>query len=178
MALGMKNPVVFQIVGYQNSGKTTMMKKLIKELAKHNLTVATVKHHGHGGKPAVDGQKDSDEHFKSGAAASLVEGEGLLLLQGEKEDWTLDEKIQLLSFFEPDIILIEGHKRAPYPKGVIIRKEEDMELLGKLENIKTIHCWAPFFVEKKGTKTFDIHSEEGLQWIAAFLKNEVEKGQG
>lgn len=46
-------PIIVQVVGFQNSGKTTFVKKLLQELSKQNIYVATIKHHGHGGKPDV-----------------------------------------------------------------------------------------------------------------------------
>lgn len=39
---------VYQIVGFQNSGKTTLMESIINYWSKHDLKVGTIKHHGHG----------------------------------------------------------------------------------------------------------------------------------
>ncbi len=44
---------ILQIVGYQNSGKTTLVEKVVYALAEQNMKVATIKHHGHGGFPEV-----------------------------------------------------------------------------------------------------------------------------
>ncbi|GAA3320219.1 hypothetical protein GCM10020331_030320 [Ectobacillus funiculus] len=43
-------PVILQIAGYQNSGKTTVAEQIISSLTKEGLRVASFKHHGHGGK--------------------------------------------------------------------------------------------------------------------------------
>lgn len=48
-----QNRSILQIVGYQNSGKTTLMEKLIQALTYEGMKVATIKHHGHGGYPEV-----------------------------------------------------------------------------------------------------------------------------
>ncbi|MPU17873.1 molybdopterin-guanine dinucleotide biosynthesis protein MobB, partial [Acinetobacter baumannii] len=45
MAMG-KAPSILQIVGYQNSGKTTLVEKVVYALAEQNMKVATIKHHG------------------------------------------------------------------------------------------------------------------------------------
>lgn len=169
----MVEATIFQIAGYQNSGKTTFIKKLLEQLQKSNLSVVTLKHHGHGGKPDFQDGKDSHQHLKAGAVASLVEGDGHLLLHAERKMWSLPEKLQLLSFFQPDIILIEGHKREPYPKAVLIRTRDDLDLLMKLENSKVIFFWDKELMnetkEYQGLKKFTINDPEGLKWLVNYL---------
>lgn len=133
MAMG--KPLIVQIVGFQNSGKTTFVKLLLNELSKLNFRVATIKHHGHGGKPDVVETKDSSEHIRAGAFASLVEGEGRLLLQVEKEKWSLEEKVLMVSSMNPDIIVVEGYKKESYHKIVLLRNEVDFEELNNLHNV-------------------------------------------
>ncbi|WP_175477988.1 MULTISPECIES: molybdopterin-guanine dinucleotide biosynthesis protein B [unclassified Bacillus (in: firmicutes)] len=134
-------PFIFQVVGYQNSGKTTAVTQIVRGLSEQGYKVATIKHHGHGGKPEVVKDKDSYRHIDAGAIVTLVEGNGRLLLQGEKSEWSLAEKITLISQMNPDFIIIEGHKFESYPKLVLIRKHEDTELLTKLTCIKAIYFW-------------------------------------
>ncbi len=86
---------ILQIVGYQNSGKTTLVEKVVYALAEQNMKVATIKHHGHGGFPEV-AQKDSERHRKAGAVVSSVEGAGFLSLSSLRENWSLQEIIQLI----------------------------------------------------------------------------------
>ena len=135
-----KAPSILQIVGYQNSGKTTLVEKIVHALAERKIKVATIKHHGHGGFPEV-AQKDSERHRKAGAVVSSVEGAGLLSLSSLREEWSLQEIIRLYEFFEVDIILIEGYKKESYPKVVLLRSEEDVELLHKVENIVAVITW-------------------------------------
>lgn len=173
--MALVSPVIFQIVGYQDSGKTSFIKKLVSELENQHITTATIKHHGHGGKPFFNEEKDSYQHLKAGAVASIVEGEGHLILQSEKIVWTLEEKMKLLSFFNPDVILIEGHKKEPYPKAVIIRRQEDLELLEKLENIKVVFYWQEIEVNSKlPYPAFSINDEKGVQWLIEFLQELTE----
>lgn len=133
-------PIIFQVVGFQNSGKTTIITQLIKELKAEGLQVASIKHHGHGGKPSVAENKDTSRHLEAGAIASLVEGEGRLLLQVEKS-FTIEEKIQLLRLVSPDIVFIEGYKKKDFPKLVLIREKRDIELLPSLKNVKAVMVW-------------------------------------
>ncbi|KLA02097.1 molybdopterin-guanine dinucleotide biosynthesis protein B [Bacillus cereus group sp. MYBK77-1] len=155
-----KAPSILQIVGYQNSGKTTLVEKIVHALAERKIKVATIKHHGHGGFPEV-AQKDSERHRKAGAFVSSVEGAGLLSLSSLREEWSLQEIIRLYEFFEVDIILIEGYKKESYPKVVLLRSEEDVELLHKVENIVAVITWydAPTNLREK-YKVFHIAEDE------------------
>ncbi len=136
--MALVKPFVFQIVGYQNSGKTTFVGKLLSCLKLDGIRTATIKHHGHGGKPAVVEDTDSARHIMAGAAASLVEGNGRMIIQIENLDWSLDDKIDFLSKLKPDLILVEGHKYESYPKIVFIRNDHDIQLLKELTNIKAV----------------------------------------
>ncbi len=62
MTLG-KNCPILQIVGFQNSGKTTLTEKLIFRASIAGLKAASIKHHGHGGTPDTElSSKDSIRH--------------------------------------------------------------------------------------------------------------------
>ncbi|KXY44596.1 molybdopterin-guanine dinucleotide biosynthesis protein B [Bacillus mycoides] len=135
-----KSSSILQIVGYQNSGKTTLVEKMVHALTEREMKVATIKHHGHGGFPEV-AQKDSERHRKAGAVVSSVEGAGLLSLSSLRDEWSLQEIIRLYEFFEVDMILIEGYKAENYPKVVLLRSAEDAELLHKVENIAAVITW-------------------------------------
>ncbi len=81
MALEQYCPIL-QVVGYQNSGKTTLMEKLIKKSADSGLHIASIKHHGHGGALKNEiAEKDSERHQKAGSAITAVEGGGSLQIQ-------------------------------------------------------------------------------------------------
>lgn len=110
----------------------------------------------------------------AGVAVSLVEGGGRLVIQAESGSWSLPEEIDLLSFFNPDVILIEGHKHESYPKAVILRDMNDIELLGKLENIQVVLCRDPELVNKlKDTAVPVLNMEHGADWITTHLLNKL-----
>jgi molybdopterin-guanine dinucleotide biosynthesis adapter protein len=173
-ANGHGKPIIFQIAGYSNSGKTAFITKLIN-LLKAEWKVATLKHHGHGGKPEVTDEKDSHQHISAGAIASIVEGGGRILLQAEGLSWTLQEQIQLLSFFNTDLILIEGYKQEDFPKVVLLRKQEECELLQKLSNVMAVYYWDKEILKNKQTNLpcFHIDDEQGLTWLKDHLNKRV-----
>ncbi|WP_062104898.1 molybdopterin-guanine dinucleotide biosynthesis protein B [Bacillus niameyensis] len=135
---------VFQVVGYQNSGKTTLMEKLIAYGTSKSFRIGTIKHHGHGGAPDKNRvAKDSDRHREAGAKFACVEGGGILHLEAQQGSWSLDEIISLYKQFELDLVLVEGYKQAQYPKIIMIREPEDLELVRELTNIHSIISWFP-----------------------------------
>ncbi len=138
MALELRIPVL-QIVGYQNSGKTTLVSKLVQKLSSDGISVGTIKHHGHGGVPKVgDSGKDTDSHRLAGAAVVSVEGSGSLQLSADVVAWDVERTISLYKNFNLDMIIIEGYKMEKYPKVVLIRNANDIKLLHRLTNIITV----------------------------------------
>lgn len=167
-----QKPVILQIVGYQNSGKTTMMLQLIKQLVANNIKVVTVKHHGHGGKPTLP-EKDSTKHSDAGSLATVVEGANSLLLHAEHQDWPLQKQLQLLSFFDPEVILIEGHKYENFPKIVIIRNKNDEHLLTDLTNIVAVIYWEENYKHKLSIPNFAIENNESVTWVTDYVLQRV-----
>ncbi|EJQ36057.1 MULTISPECIES: molybdopterin-guanine dinucleotide biosynthesis protein B [Bacillus] len=171
MALGKASSII-QIVGYQNSGKTTLVEKVVHALAESEMKVATIKHHGHGGFPEV-AQKDSERHRKAGAVVSSVEGAGLLSLSSLREEWSLQEIIRLYEFFEVATILIEGYKKENYPKVVLLRSAEDVELVHKVENVVAVITWynAPVNLREE-YKVFHITEEKlYIDWFLQTVRS-------
>lgn len=171
--MAMVKPVIFQIAGFQNSGKTTFIKKLLRHLNKKGLSAATIKHHGHGGKPVLDETKDSAQHVAAGAVVSLVEGDGRLIIHAEKKQWSLEEKLRLLLPFQTDVILIEGHKGEDFPKAVLLRTWEEAEKLLRLTSIQAVYYWDHSCIQHRNIKNveaFHINDPDGLEWLSECLR--------
>lgn len=168
MALGREVPVL-QIVGYQNSGKTTVVEKLVRALAADGMQIGTVKHHGHGGEPELPFRKDSERHRKAGAVVSSVEGGNLLSLSSNGS-WSLQKIIELYTYFEVDIIIAEGYKKEHYPKVVMIRSEEDISLLERTENIIAVITWTAL-PKLESYKMFHITEDEKyIDWLTKRMR--------
>ncbi|NGZ74656.1 molybdopterin-guanine dinucleotide biosynthesis protein B [Saccharibacillus alkalitolerans] len=133
-----------QIVGFKNSGKTTLTERLLRLAAGRGLRASAIKHHGHGGPPEPPpAGTDASRFFEAGAASSIVAGGGVIVLQSRQPEADpgagLDSLIRLTeASAHPDLILIEGFKGAEYDKIALLRSEADAEALSGLRNVRLI----------------------------------------
>lgn len=126
------------IVGYKNSGKTTLINRWVTLLKEKGYRVVVIKHHGHGSKLAMpDEKKDSMTYLRSGAEASLVSGSGFTQHIVQRE-LTYGELIELATSSKPHIILVEGYKHERGDKVVLVRSTEDWETLQMLDGIQLV----------------------------------------
>ncbi len=160
---------ILQIVGYQNSGKTTLMEQLITQATTEGFRVGTIKHHGHGGIPMVESSKDSVRHEKAGASVTAVEGEGTLRMSIHQDDWQLADILAIYKTLSMDIIFIEGYKNEDYPKVVLLRQEEDESLLQKVSNIVCVLYW-PTYPLKKTLKYPTFSIQEETQYLEVLMQ--------
>ncbi|WP_338651353.1 molybdopterin-guanine dinucleotide biosynthesis protein B [Lysinibacillus sp. Y5S-8] len=151
---------ILQIVGYQNSGKTTLMEQLIRRATTEGLRVGTIKHHGHGGVPMIEASKDSSRHELAGASVTAVEGEGTLRMSIQQNSWQLSEILALYASLPMDIILVEGYKNEHYPKVVLVRTAQDQALLQQVSQIICVLYWPSYPLDSSLTvPAFSIHEK-------------------
>lgn len=167
------NVSILQIVGYQNSGKTTFIERLTEKLERLGVKAACLKHHGHGGEPdSFSEGKDSDRYLRAGAAVSGVEGAGVFQLTA-RGSWTLDKLISVYRLLSIDCLLIEGFKEAPYPKIVMVRHEEDHQLIEQLEGVRAvIYQRGEPPAPKPDVQSFHIEDPAAISFILHHLKEE------
>lgn len=155
---------IIQIVGYKNSGKTTLVSNIIEILTKYKSQVASLKHHGHGGLPLGFEQTDSEKHKQAGALIAGVEGEGVLQLSMEK--WNIEQMIAIYKLMGIEILVIEGYKHFPFPKIVLIHSKEDLSLLECVENVKVVITSIPITDSKSSYIVFNKQElDKFYEWI-------------
>ncbi|SDZ01940.1 molybdopterin-guanine dinucleotide biosynthesis protein B [Evansella caseinilytica] len=168
-----RKPVIFQVAGFSNSGKTTMISKWTEMLRAAGKRVAVIKHHGHAEKRLlpVDCGKDSAVHRSAGAVSTFVSSRAEMQWQMELvEPVTLQQILSLHDVFSVDIVLIEGYKQESYPKLLLLRNECDLPLVGNCSNVEAIVCWrqeeVPVLQAEVSIPVFHL-SEEGkyLDWL-------------
>ncbi len=110
-------------VGRSNSGKTTLIERLIPELVQAGYRVATVKHAGHGFDLDTEG-KDSWRHKRAGASTVVVLSKGSLAMFSDVPDDIKVEQIRDQYLGQKiDLIIAEGWKSDGYPKIVVVRDQ-------------------------------------------------------
>ena len=107
--------MILGIYGYQDSGKTSTVERLVSGLVGKGYRVATVKHTAHDIEDCARG-KDTGRHAEAGA-------DPVVLLSDEGAEISIatavgiEEVVDLLQTgFAPDVILVEGLKEGPYTK--------------------------------------------------------------
>ena len=119
-------PIV-SFIGKSNSGKTTLLEKIISELTFRGYRVAVIKHNKHGFNIDHEG-KDSYRLKKAGAVTTIVSSpHQIALIQDVDHDHSFEE-IRDKFIDHVDIILTEGHKVNDYPKIEVFRSELKREL--------------------------------------------------
>lgn len=118
---------VYGVTGWKNSGKTTLMEQLVREIAGRDFRVSTIKHAHHAFDVDHAG-KDSWRHRQAGAQEVLI---------GSRKRWALMHELrgckepllgELLRKMAPvDLILVEGYKRDRHPKIEATRAESRRE---------------------------------------------------
>lgn len=116
----MKEPCVLAICGIKNSGKTTLIERLLPKLCAAGLKVAVIKHDGHDFEADVPGT-DSYRHFFAGAYGVAVYSPQKMSVVKKDRSVTVEK---LISFFpEADLILCEGQKNSDFAKLEVVRAQ-------------------------------------------------------
>lgn len=109
-----KIPIV-SIVGRSNTGKTTLIVKLIALLKARGIRVATIKHHPHDFDIDREG-KDTFRHKEAGAVISMiVSPRKVAMVRDVERELTVREVVDLF-VSDVDLVINEGHKRESLPK--------------------------------------------------------------
>jgi molybdopterin-guanine dinucleotide biosynthesis protein B len=114
---------ILSFVGRSNSGKTTLIERVIPELVRAGYRVATIKHAGHGFDLDTEG-KDSWRHKRAGASSVIVVSRGSLAMFADvPEEMKVEEVRDRFVDSSYDLIIAEGWKGEGYPKIVVIREQ-------------------------------------------------------
>jgi molybdopterin-guanine dinucleotide biosynthesis protein B len=120
---------VCAVCGVKNSGKTTLIEKLIREYAARGVRTAVIKHDGHDFTCDVPGT-DSSRFYEAGAYGTAVFSDNRIFVhrreiggQPDRETWEKEKVTELVSLFpDADLILVEGLKNSSLPKIEIVRR--------------------------------------------------------
>ncbi len=156
---------ILSIVGKSNSGKTTLIEKIIPPLREKGYRVATIKHNRHGFDIDHEG-KDSWRHKKAGAFTTVIASpHKIAVIEDTDCDYGIDE-LAARYIRSADLILVEGFKDNPFPKIEVslVRSQHDL-LCTKEDNLIAIAADAHY---DRGVPCFDINDIGGL---VAFIED-------
>ncbi len=111
-------PVLFCVSGVKNSGKTTLVEKMIRALHARDMSVGVIKHDGHSFECDVEGT-DSERFYRAGAAATAVYSDSQTFVRVRRM-LPIEELIRQMG--DVDAVIIEGMKYSSFPKVEVIRK--------------------------------------------------------
>jgi molybdopterin-guanine dinucleotide biosynthesis protein B len=163
-----KKSLVLQLVGYSNSGKTTLLTKLIPLLEASGVRVGVVKHDGGHDFEWDQPGKDTWRYREAGASLVAITSQTKTAIV-EQRPVPLSMLVERLAQAGAEMILVEGFKREDYPKLVLLRKPEDRELLQSVTHIQGIVSWGQ--CEQEAWPCFHINDVEGIyRFVRGCLK--------
>ncbi|MEO1291633.1 MAG: molybdopterin-guanine dinucleotide biosynthesis protein B [Pseudomonadota bacterium] len=165
---------IYGVVGWKNSGKTTLMERLVTEITGRGITVSTLKHAHHAFDIDHEG-KDSWRHRHAGAQEVLVASGARWALMHELRDTPEPPLAELIDKLAPvDLILIEGYKRDTHPKVEAHRAETGNTLIARDDpTIRAVASDVP--LSDLGKPRFDLDDVAG---IADFILDETGLSSG
>ncbi|MCU0563284.1 MAG: molybdopterin-guanine dinucleotide biosynthesis protein B [Desulfobacterales bacterium] len=119
-------PLIVSFVGRSESGKTTLIEKLIPVLRRRGFRVGTIKHTHHA--PELDRSgKDSARHLAAGASTVVLAASGQIQLVKTGVNGGLDGLVRY--FDDVDLLITEGYKQERTPKIEVVRRAVSDRLL-------------------------------------------------
>ncbi len=160
-------PPIVSIIGKANSGKTTLLEKLIPELNKRGYKIGTIKHHVHEFDMDKRG-KDTWRHKQAGARiVALSSPTAVGIIRDTERDLSIDELTQQY-FTEVDLVITEGYKRANAPKIEIHRTSEHEFPLASRDD-----TWIAMICDKPQPDIIPQFDLNDISSLATFLENSL-----
>ena len=127
---------VIGIIGWKDTGKTTLIEKLINEFNNRNFSVSTIKHSHH--RISVDKEgTDSFRHFNAGARETILASKKKWIKFSKelgKRGSSLNSLIKQI--IPVDLVIVEGFKMEDHKKIEVVNGMSDKQPL--FETDKTI----------------------------------------
>lgn len=162
---------IISIAGVKNSGKTTLIEKLIPTLKSRGLRVAALKHDAHGFEMDHRG-KDTFRFAEAGADAVGISCPNKVAhIELMERETSPEEFLQRLSR-PTDLLLAEGFKSCPYPKIEVLGEGGDSEkmIFGQSPLLlATVGRESPKVMEQLGKPSLQRPHFTDAQKLADFL---------
>lgn len=161
---------VLGIAGWKNSGKTTLVVRLVQTLTARGWTVSTIKHAHHDADVDHPGT-DSFRHRQAGAGEVLLATGRRWALMHELRDEPEPSLDELLSRLSPcDLVIVEGYKTDRHPK-IETRRADAKDRAPLPASANAIAIAADHPVADSAIPAFDLDDVDGL---ADFIERALE----
>ena len=125
---------IVSVVGWHNSGKTTVVESMIVALRARGWRVATIKHSGGGFDLDHEGT-DTWRYAAAGSDVIALAGHGqVAVIERREQELTLADLLRRLPS-DVDVVLVEGFKREHLPKIEVLRKGGDDRRIASAEDL-------------------------------------------
>lgn len=119
-------------VGRHNSGKTTLLEKVIAELVSRGLNIGTIKHHGHPDFDIDIPGKDSFRHRAAGSVDSVIVSSGKIArVTSLDHDLECSEIVKCMP--DHDLIIVEGYRKSGLDVIELFRAASDRDVAAARE---------------------------------------------
>ncbi|MGC4375366.1 molybdopterin-guanine dinucleotide biosynthesis protein B [Fictibacillus sp. Mic-4] len=170
MAMGRMRTI--QIIGYKNSGKTTLVSRLLSVLQKKGYEAGTLKHHGHAGPVKIgDEGTDTYKHREAGAVVTGVEGGGIFSFNSTKT-LSITEMLHVYETLGLDFLLIEGFKEYQFPRVILLKSDDDFPLIDASRLPIAAIKWPNVTLEKEYRNIPQFSIDEKERYIS-YLVNDI-----
>tara|TARA_Y100001968_G_C19380435_1_gene730022 strand:+ start:355 stop:855 length:501 start_codon:yes stop_codon:yes gene_type:complete len=161
---------VIGVVGWKDTGKTTLIEKLIREFNKRNLTISTIKHSHHNF--SVDRQgTDSFRHFNAGAKETILASDAKWIKFSKQvceHESTLNYLIKQI--LPVDIVIVEGFKVSGHKKVEVVSSISEKKPL--YETDKSI-CGLIFNKHKIQNISLPQFQRDDIRQICDFIETTI-----
>ncbi|MBU4033355.1 MAG: molybdopterin-guanine dinucleotide biosynthesis protein B [Proteobacteria bacterium] len=158
-------PPVIAFIGQPDSGKTTLLEKLIPELRRRGYRIGTIKHHVHAFEMDKPG-KDTWRHKQAGASTvALSSPTGLGIIRDVPGDLTIEELVGRY-YGDIDLVITEGYKRLGLPKIEVFRRALHGEPLPDRDK-----TWVAMVSDAPGPEDIPCFALDDIIGLANFLEN-------
>lgn len=107
---------LFGVIGWKNSGKTTLVERLVAELTRRGRRISTIKHAHHDVDIDEPG-RDSHRHREAGAVeVALVGGRRWAVMRELRDEAPPSLGDIAARLAAVDLVIVEGYKTEPFPK--------------------------------------------------------------
>lgn len=176
--------ITIAVLGVSNSGKTTTIEYLTRQLTREGYKVGSIKHIHHEDFSIDTEGTDTWRHTQAGSkiVVAIAPKETVIIKKTENSQLNLDQIIKLLSQENLDFIFIEGlsaqtAEREDIPKIVTAREIDD--LMEKMEKAKPIIAITGAIAKKmkaiNHTPVIDLETEG--QRLVELVKEQLKQGK-